>query len=176
VIRIFRVAALREAAGGESQDPMKNWEQTVSSLFWVFVAGAVMVSAYGSSIGTLNSPESGFLPFFAALFLGVFSLVNLGLACFPRPGKTGERAGFPPRESNWRYLPLVLGTLFAFPLLLGPLGFNATVFGFTLLLTRVIGGGPWKKVIPFSLLTTGFCYLLFVRWLKFVVEKGILGI
>ena len=154
----------------------KKREQQAGSLFWLLIAGAIMLSAYGSSIGNFSSPESGFLPFFAALFLGFLSLLNLGLTSFSDPHKAREKPDSPHSETNWRNLLLAVGALFAFPFLLEPLGFNVTVFGFTLLLTRVIGRGPWKKVLPFSLLTTAFCYLLFVRWLKFVVEKGILGI
>ena len=154
----------------------ESCKDQIGSLFWLIIAVVIMVSASQSSIGTLSHPESGFLPFFAGFILGVFSLVNLGLSFFSGPGKEEKKVVSAGVEPSWRNMVLALGALIAFPLLLDPLGFNITVFGFILFLTRLIGRGSWKGVLIFSFLTTAFCYLLFVRWLHFVVEKGIFGI
>jgi hypothetical protein len=56
------------------------------------------------------------------------------------------------------------------------LGFNLTVFGFMLFLAKAFEPRRWIIAILFALSTTIVCYLLFVYWLKFFVEKGIFGI
>jgi hypothetical protein len=56
------------------------------------------------------------------------------------------------------------------------LGFNLTVFGFMLFLTKAIEPRRWVTAVLFAGSTTIACYLLFVYWLKFVVEKGVFGI
>jgi hypothetical protein len=71
---------------------------------------------------------------------------------------------------------MTLGALFAFPFLLRFLGFNLVVFGFMLFLAKAIEPRRWVIAVLFALSTTIACYLLFVYWLKFFVEKGILGI
>ena len=71
---------------------------------------------------------------------------------------------------------VTLGALFAFPFLLNLLGFNLTVFGFMLFLAKAIEPRRWVIAVLFALSTTIACYLLFVYWLKFAVEKGVFGI
>jgi hypothetical protein len=45
-----------------------------------------------------------------------------------------------------------------------------------LFLAKAIEPRRWLVAVLFALSTTIVCYLLFVSWLKFVVEKGIFGI
>ena len=71
---------------------------------------------------------------------------------------------------------MALGGLVAFPFSLKVLGFNITVFGFILFLSKTIEPRRWTRALLFALITTLCCHLLFVYWLKFVIEKGIFGI
>jgi len=43
-------------------------------------------------------------------------------------------------------------------------------------LAKAVEPRRWIIAIFFALVTTVTCYLLFIYWLKFVVEKGIFGI
>jgi hypothetical protein len=48
-----------------------------TSLFWLFVSIVVSVAAFRLGLGKLNAPGSGFMPFGAAVLLGLLSI-----ACF----------------------------------------------------------------------------------------------
>jgi len=154
---------------------IKSKKEWISSIFLLILALVILISSIQASLGTFRNPESGLIPFLAALLLGIFSLLNLIISALKK-GPVEEKSIFSSREINWKNLLVTLGALFAFPLLLNFLGFNLTVFGFILLLAKTIKPRRWITAIFFALATTIVCYLLFVYWLKFVVEKGIFGI
>jgi len=145
-----------------------------SSLFFLVFAGAMLASSLKASVGSFSSPGSGLLPFLAASLLGFFSLVNLILSSLRRDEK--ERPAFSSAEINWKNLILTLIAIFAFPFVLKPLGFGVTMFGFMLFMSKVVGGRRWPGAIVFSFITTFVSYILFVYWLNFFVDKGVLGI
>ena len=154
---------------------MKLKKDQISSIFLLVLAGVILISSAEASLGTFGEPGSGLVPFLAALLLGIFSLSNLIISSLRESGEK-EKPIFAFSEINWKNLILTLGALFAFPLLLNVLGFNLTVFGFMLFLAKAIEPRRWVAAVLFALSTTIVCYLLFVSWLQFVVEKGIFGI
>ncbi|MCX5907836.1 MAG: tripartite tricarboxylate transporter TctB family protein, partial [Deltaproteobacteria bacterium] len=146
-----------------------------SSIVFLFISGTVMIASLEVSLGSFSSPGSGLLPFLAALLLGIFSFINI-IAVSRRAGNQNEKPIFPPAETNWRNLAVALGALVAFPFSLPVLGFNLTVFGFILFLSKTIEPSRWRRALLFALITTLCCHFLFVYWLKFVIERGIFGI
>ncbi len=154
---------------------MKLKKDQKSSVLFLFFAGAIMIASMVASLGSFSNPGSGLLPFLAALILGIFSFINLLVASYPADHEN-EKPIFPPSEINWKNLLVTLTALVAFPFSLKILGFNVTVFGFILFLSKVIGPRRWTRAILFALFATLSCHLLFVYWLKFVMEKGIFGI
>lgn len=154
---------------------MKLKKDQISSLFFLIITGFILVSSIEASVGSFGEPGSGLVPFLAAVLMGILSLSNLVLSSLKNSGGK-EKPVFRLQEMNWRNLILTLGALFAFPCLLKLLGFNLTVFGFMLFLAKAIEPRRWWIAVVFALSTTIACYLLFVYWLKFVVEKGVLGI
>ena len=154
---------------------MRFKKDQISSIFLLLVAGVLLIASVNASLGSFGEPGSGLVPFLAAFLLGTFSLLNLVLSSLKK-AKQKEKPLFPSHEMNWKNLIMTLGALFAFPLLLKLLGFNLTVFGFMLFLAKAIEPRRWVIAVLFALSTTVACYLLFVYWLKFVVEKGVLGI
>ena len=154
---------------------MRFKKDQISSIFLLLVAGVLLIASVNASLGSFGEPGSGLVPFLAAFLLGTFSLLNLVLSSLKK-AKQKEKPLFPSHEMNWKNLIMTLGALFAFPLLLKLLGFNLTVFGFMLFLAKAIEPRRWVIAVLFALSTTIACYLLFVYWLKFVVEKGVLGI
>jgi hypothetical protein len=154
---------------------MKFKKDQISSLFLLVIAGIILVSPIEASIGSFGEPGSGFVPFLAAFLIGILSLSSLVLSILKNTGAK-EKPVFQLQEMNWRNLITTLRALFAFPFLLKLLGFNLTVFGFMLFLAKAIEPRRWVIAVLFALSTTIACYLLFVYWPKFVVEKGVLGI
>ena len=146
-----------------------------SSFFFLLFAVAMIVSSLEASLGTFSSPGSGLLTFLAASLLGFFAIVNLLLSMFDK-GPHEEKPAFSFAEMSWKNLVLTLIALFAFPFVLKPLGFGLTMLGFMFLMAKVVGARRWRGAILFSFITTVVSYLLFVYWLKFFVDKGVLGI
>lgn len=147
----------------------------ISSIFWLFVAGVIIISSVKVSLGSFSNPGGGLISFLAASLLAIASIVNLIVTSL-RKDEEGKKPIFVWSETNWRNLIKTLGALFAFPLLLNLLGFNLTVFGVMLFLAKAIVPRRWTTAILFALIVTFACYLLFVWWLQFFVEKGIFGI
>jgi putative tricarboxylic transport membrane protein len=154
---------------------MRLTKDQISSIFLLIASGAILVSSLQASLGTFGEPGSGLVPFLAALLMAIFSLSNLVIATLKKTGEKEEPI-FDFGRLNWRNLLVTLGALFAFPFLLRVLGFSLTVFGFMLFLAKAVEPRRWRAAVVFALSTTITCYLLFVYWLKFVVEKGIFGI
>ena len=154
---------------------MRFKKDQIGSIFLLLVAGVLLIASVNASLGSFGEPGSGLVPFLAALLLGIFSLLNLVFSSLKKT-KEKEKPLFPSHEINWKNLIVTLGALVAFPFLLKLLGFNLTVFGFMLFLAKAIEPRRWVIAVLFALSTTIACYLLFVYWLKFVVEKGVLGI
>ena len=154
---------------------MRVHKDQVSSLFLLIVSGIIMVSSVKASLGSLEEPGSGMIPFLAASLMGIFSVSGLVLASL-KNSREPEKLAFAFREINWKNLCMTLMSLLAFPFALRVLGFDLTVFGFMLFLAKAIEPRRWVTAVLFALSTTVACYLLFVHWLKFVVEKGLLGI
>lgn len=150
-------------------------KELISSIFFLIVALVILIASIKASLGSFRNPESGLVPFLAALLLGIFSLLNLMISALKK-GPAEREPIFLTPEINWKNLFLTLGALFAFPFLLNILGFNLTVFVFMLILLKTIELRRWISAIFFAIATTVVCYFIFVYWLKFVVEKGIFGI
>ena len=146
-----------------------------SSLFFLVFAGAMLVSSVKASLGSLSSPGTGLLSFLAASLLGIFAAINFILPGL-RQGPDQEKPAFSSSEISWKNLIFTLIALFAFPFALKPLGFGLTMLGFMFFMAKVIGARRWAGAILFSFVTTLVSYILFVYWLKFFVDKGILGI
>jgi len=138
-----------------------------SSLF--FLAFSVFICAQGIhlKLGSLHSPGSGFFPFYAALFLGILSLINL-LRSFKKDGS------FSLAGLRWRTLFLVTGAILAYYLCLERLGFVFVTFLFLLLLFR-LEKIRWIFATTSSLLIAFAAYAFFQLLLQSQLPSGFLG-
>jgi Tripartite tricarboxylate transporter TctB family len=152
---------------------MRVHKDQVSSLFLLIVSGIILASSIKASVGSLEEPGSGMIPFLAASLMGIFSLSGLVLATMSN-SREQERTAF--REINWKNLGATLTSLLAFPFVLRLLGFDLTVFGFILFLAKATEPRRWVIAVLFALGTTAACHLVFIYWLKLSLEKGIFGI
>ena len=57
-----------------------------TSIFWLFIAVIVSVASFRLGLGKLSTPGSGFMPFGAAVLLGMLSIV-----CFLQAGGRKNR-------------------------------------------------------------------------------------
>ncbi len=143
-----------------------------SGAFWLLFSIVAVLESYRLHLGSWQKPGSGFLPFVAACFLGVLSLI-LFLQSLAAWKKTTQKEGWLPSK-GWTKAAFVLLLLLGYALGLERLGFLMTTFLFLFLLLKSIEPQTWGKTILFSLLVSFLSYVLFQTWLKAQLPAGLL--
>jgi len=145
----------------------------VSSGIWFFIGLTICLASLQYKLGTLSSPSSGFMPLLSGLAISFFSLMGFIDATIRK--KKGEVwTGF-LKVVRWEKALIVLISLFAYGLLLGPIGFFLCTLLFIGFLLRVIVPQRWLLVTGGSLLITVASYIVFEVFLKARLPKGFLG-
>ena len=130
-----------------------------------------MILSYRLGLGGLRNPGPGLMPFLLGFFLcviaGYFALTFLSRKQTREDTADTEKG----RIKVWR-LCLVLASLFAYALLLEPLGFLITTFLVLVILFGTLDN-RWSTILIASLLTALIAYLLF-RYLGVQFPRGIL--
>lgn len=145
----------------------------VSSGIWVFIGVAICLASLQYRIGTLSSPGSGFMPFLSGLAIGFFSIIGFIHATIRK--NRGEVWDSFLKAVRWEKALIIIISLFAYGLLLGPIGFFLCTLLFIGFLLRVIVPQRWLLVIGGSLLITVASYVVFEVLLKAQLPKGFLG-
>ena len=142
-----------------------------ANLFWAGLAVAVCIESLQLQIGSFHQPGPAFLPFLAAVLMGILSLVSL-VQTLKGPLQDDYN---PWAKMSFLKLGLVVASLFLYVLLLNTLGFLLDTFILLLFLFRVMEPYRWTKVLFASLLTIGAVYAFFVVLLDSRLPKGLLG-
>jgi len=142
-----------------------------ANLFWTGLAVAVCIESLQLQIGSFHQPGPAFLPFLAAVLLGILSLISL-LQTLKGTLQDDYNAW---AKMSFLKLGLVVASLFLYVLLLNTLGFLLDTFILLLFLFRVMEPYRWTKVLFASLLTIGAVYAFFVVLLDSRLPKGLLG-
>lgn len=145
----------------------------VSSGIWFFIGLTICLASLQYKLGTLSSPGSGFMPFLSGLAIGFFSLVGFIHATIRK--NRGEVWTSLLKAARWEKALIILISLFAYGLLLGPIGFFLCTLLFIGFLLRVIVPQRWLLVTGGSLLITVASYIVFEVFLKAQLPKGFLG-
>ncbi len=144
----------------------------ISGIFWLIFAVLVSIESYRLGLGTLNHPGPGFLFFWAAIVLGIMSLVIFVRAWRK---KESEEAGIHPvGKLNIRKMILVMISVLLYALLMEKLGFIPTTFLLFIFLLGVVEKKKWFFTISTSVSVTVLTYLVFEIWLKSQLPKGFL--
>ncbi len=145
----------------------------VSSGIWVFIGLTICLASLQYKLGTLSSPGSGFLPFLSGSVIGFLSIVGFIHATIRK--NRGEVWDSFLKAVRWEKALIIIISLFAYGLLLGPIGFFLCTLLFIGFLLRVIVPQRWLLVIGGSLLITVASYVVFEVLLKAQMPKGFLG-
>lgn len=113
------------------------------------------------------------MPFLSGLAIGFFSLVGFIHATIRK--NRGEVWTSLLKAVRWEKALIILISLFAYGLLLGPIGFFLCTLLFIGFLLRVIVPQRWLLVTGGSLLITVASYIVFEVFLKAQLPKGFLG-
>ena len=138
---------------------------------WFLLGVAIAVAGSRLQFGTWDTPGPGFVPtltgaVLAALAIAVFVTEWRAARTRPATSATGV-----DRRMAWRLVGAVVA-LFAYGLLLMPLGFVLTtllVLGF---LFRGIAGLGWVVSLGSTVAATVLSYVLFSVWLKVPFPPG----
>ena len=141
-----------------------------SAAFWFALGSIIAIASLRYRLGTLASPGTGFMPFLAGLAVAFFSFIGLLHGTLRRKQGVGWR----PTMSGlmWEKSLIVLAALFAYTLLLRPLGFSLCTALFIGFLLKTVKPQGWMVVIAGSLLTALGAYGIFEVWLKAQLPKG----
>jgi putative tricarboxylic transport membrane protein len=142
---------------------------TCSAIVFLILALAVGLQAARFPMGNLKRVGPGFFPLILAALLGLLSMLLLikGLWSSER-----VRVCWPAR---WGGIILVIAAIFAYTLLLKPLGFLLATFLFTSLVFKYADSTRWAVPLAGAAITTGLNFLLFKVWLAIPFPSGFLG-
>lgn len=150
-----------------------NFREIMSGLFWLGILIYVFPISIPISIGSLYSPGPGFLPFWAGIILGTFSIALVITDILK--GKTEGKISNLWNGMKWHKVILVLVSLFIYAILLPKLGYLiATSVLLAVLFSIMRRQRLWIPVAG-ALVTVSASYLIFYLWLDVQLPKGIFG-
>ncbi len=135
----------------------------VAAVFWVALGLFVAIWAYTKlGVGTLNAPGAGLFPFSLGLLFALLAIPAM-IRILRRKGQPEEPAkeDSEQHEAVYGKVILVVIALFAYAILLEPLGFILTTFFTMALLFRSAGFKRWIIAIVYSGVVVFITYLLF---------------
>jgi putative tricarboxylic transport membrane protein len=144
-----------------------------TSLFWLFVSIVVSIAAFRLNLGKPSAPGSGFMPFGAAVLLGLLSIVCFLQAVMRE--KTRARAEPLFRGMLWHRVVFSCLALFAYAQAIPFLGYNITTFLLMTFLFWMAGRQKVWRVVVYSLGTTVITYYVFSKSLNLQFPVGPFG-
>jgi len=145
----------------------------ISGAFWLLFSILAITESYQLGLGSLRKPGSGLLPFVAACFLGIFSIIVFLQA---QLGKREPEEEVWPNREGWLKVVLVFMILLAYAMALEKIGFMLDTFLLIFILLKTIEPQSWIKSLVFSLLVAVGSYTIFDVWLKVPLPSGLLSL
>jgi putative tricarboxylic transport membrane protein len=150
-----------------------HFRDHLSGFFWLAISIFVCVESIQVSLGTFHSPGPGFLPFWAGVVLGTFSIILIVTTFLNKKGKGKLTEMW--KGVGWKKVILVLFSLFLYILLLPRIGYMIATFGLMIFMSGVIKRSKlWIEVV-IPLITVLASYFIFNTWLGIQLPKGIFG-
>ena len=145
----------------------------MSGFFWLAISIFVCIESIQVSLGTFHSPGPGFLPFWAGVVLGTFSIILIVTSIVKKKGR--EKLTEMWKGMAWMKVILVLFSLFLYILLLPRIGYITATFGLMIFMSGIIKRSKlWTQVV-IPLITVLASYFIFNTWLGIQLPKGIFG-
>lgn len=145
----------------------------MSGFFWLAISIFVCIESIQVSLGTFHSPGAGFLPFWAGVVLGTFSIILIVTSIVKKKGR--EKLTEMWKGMAWKKVILVLFSLFLYILLLPRIGYITATFGLMIFMSGIIKRSKlWTEVV-IPLITVLASYFIFNTWLGIQLPKGIFG-
>ena len=143
----------------------------------VFLFGGITaVLSLQMPIGTFRMAGAGLFPLCLGILLMILSVLFLLNLLFGKGATPQTREPAAATPANAKQVLLFLGITAVATLCLGFLGYPAFCFLIMLLLLWILGIRRPVFLLGISLLTAAGAYLLFVRFLKIPLPKGLIGL
>jgi len=150
-----------------------NRRDLVSGLFWLGISIFVCIESIRSEIGTFHVPGPGFLPFWAAVILGTFSIILVATSSLKKGSQAKIRDLW--RNSEWKKVIWALCALFLYLLALPRIGYLIATLGLMVFLLSIIERSKvWiQGLSAFAIALAS--YVIFFILLDIKLPKGIFG-
>jgi hypothetical protein len=154
---------------------MKNYD-AVFFIFWIGLGLFVMFISNKYGLGRFDNPGPGLMPFLFGLFLFLISFYLLMEVFYKRVMRdtSGVRIKDKKDQISFKKVSLVLGSLFAYAVLLEPFGYVLTTLLTMVFLFWNIGVKRWRSILFAAGLTVLTTYFLFT-FLGVRFPLGVLG-
>lgn len=151
---------------------MRLGRETVGALPGALIGFASAYAGYKLGLGDLANPRSGFLPFWAGLFVGA---ISLWLVAKDLLGSQAEGVAELWAGTQWKRALIIPASALAYAVVLKPVGFVLSTAVLLFVVSLVLNARRWKLALAIALLGTAASYLLFVKLLGLRLAVGILG-
>ena len=146
------------------------------TLVWIGLGFFASIYAYKLGLGQLSAPGAGFMPFWLGIIIACLAFYKLitDVRIHAENAGTDEKnvSTVKPRYSGIGKLVFVTIILFAYALLLEPLGYIVTTFFAMVLLLRFAGYTRWIFIVIYAAIIVGVSYFLF-HYLGVMFPAGI---
>jgi hypothetical protein len=154
---------------------MKKDELIGCGIVFLF-GGITAILSLQMPMGTFRMAGSGLFPFCLGILLMVLSLLFLLNLLFAKASTAQKPEIAAPPPGATKQMLKFLGASALAAAGLGILGYPLTSFLLMLLLMRILGIKKPVLLITLPLFTAAASYLLFVRFLKIPLPKGLIGL
>ncbi|WP_434511371.1 tripartite tricarboxylate transporter TctB family protein [Desulfitobacterium sp. AusDCA] len=145
----------------------------ISLVTLLFLAEAIKLP-----FGTIQEPQSGFMPVVVGVALLVLSLTLAGREIFFTTKQIEQDSIKEPEQPKAKSLltkPFILGIcIFVYPFILDRLGFVVSTIPLLYISLRVMKYRSWLSSVIISIVTVGVLYYIFTNWFGVFLPEGIL--
>ena len=146
----------------------------MGGLIWLILGIGIIIGSIKLNLGNLHKPGPGFMPFLSGSLLGILGLILLIYTTLSKGLWEEEVKDRKIKvKGNWKIFLLTLVALFAYVILLEPLGFILATFLFLFSTFKITEQKKWLVPLVFSVSTVILSYILFSVWLKCQFPRGI---
>ena len=146
----------------------------MGGLIWLILGIGIVIGSIKLNLGNLHKPGPGFMPFLSGALLVILGLILLIYTIISKGSWEEEvkvkKIGV---KGNWKIFLLTLIALFAYAILLEPLGFIFSTFLFLFSTFKITEPKKWLAPLVFSVSTIILSYFIFSFWLRCQFPKGI---
>lgn len=144
----------------------------ISSMIFFLLGAVALILSLGLGIGSLNNPQSGFMPFWTSLLIIIFSLILFGLSYVDRSITVRWKHMW--QGLHWQKSVLVAVCLAAYVVVLPWAGYLIAT-GILMIVVFWFSSLRIRPAVLYAVLSVGVSYGLFHYILQTPLPRGLWG-